>query len=119
MREAKEGHIINISSDADRKVFPGSSIYSATKAAVTLLSRGLKLELCQEGLPINVTSLSPGATKTELGTHITDKDVIQGFKPGFEFMDSGELAEVILFVLTRPSSINIDNISLRPVGQPE
>jgi NADP-dependent 3-hydroxy acid dehydrogenase YdfG len=52
MREQRSGHIINISSDADRKVFPGSAVYSATKAAVTLLSEGLRFELAREKMPI-------------------------------------------------------------------
>eukprot|EP01122_Echinamoeba_exundans_P006571 TRINITY_DN1877_c0_g1_i1.p1 TRINITY_DN1877_c0_g1~~TRINITY_DN1877_c0_g1_i1.p1 ORF type:complete len:238 (-),score=51.83 TRINITY_DN1877_c0_g1_i1:83-796(-) len=61
MREQKCGHIVNISSDADRKVFPGSAVYSGTKAFVSMLSEGLRMELCQEGIPVHVTSISSGA----------------------------------------------------------
>lgn len=48
MRERNSGHIVNYSSDADRKVFPGSAVYSATKAFVTLYSQGLRDELAKE-----------------------------------------------------------------------
>ena len=59
MKEQKTGHIINISSDADRKLFAGSYIYSATKAAVTMISEGLKKELIEDGFKnIKVISLS-------------------------------------------------------------
>ena len=49
LKQKKEGHIFNISSDADRKLFNGSSVYSSTKAALTLFSEGLKKELIEEG----------------------------------------------------------------------
>jgi NADP-dependent 3-hydroxy acid dehydrogenase YdfG len=61
MRAQKFGHIVNMSSDADRKVFPGSAIYSGTKAFVSMMSEGLRMELCQDGIPVHVTSLSAGA----------------------------------------------------------
>lgn len=117
MREAKRGHIINISSVADRVVFPGSAVYSATKAAVTIFSDGLRQELCAEGLPIHVTSISPGATVSELSTHISDEDVLNSPFPKMEFMSAEDIAEIILFVVTRHGRVNIDNILVKPVEQ--
>jgi NADP-dependent 3-hydroxy acid dehydrogenase YdfG len=119
MREQRRGHIINISSDADRKVFPGSAVYSATKAAVTLLSEGLRAELAREKMPIRVTSISPGAVATELAKHITDEDVFEVFRshPPIEFMQSADVAAAVLFALTQPPHVDINNMLVRPTQQ--
>jgi NADP-dependent 3-hydroxy acid dehydrogenase YdfG len=119
MREQRSGHIINVSSDADRKVFPGSAVYSATKAAVTMLSEGLRFELAREKMPIRVTSISSGAVATELASHITDPDIFEVFKtnPRIEFMKSADVAAAILFALTQPSHVGINNILVRPTEQ--
>jgi len=78
MKQQKRGYIFNISSDADRKLFTGSSVYSATKAAVTMISEGLRKELTEEGfIDVRVSSLSIGAVSSELTTHITDGDVLK------------------------------------------
>jgi NADP-dependent 3-hydroxy acid dehydrogenase YdfG len=119
MREQRRGHIINISSDADRKVFPGSAVYSATKAAVTLLSEGLRAELARAKMPIRVTSISPGAVATELAKHITDEDVFEVFRshPPIEFMQSADVAAAVLFALTQPPHVDINNMLVRPTQQ--
>lgn len=118
-KENKSGHILNVSSDADRKVFTGSAIYSATKAAVSRFSEGVRMELAQEGYPIRVSSISPGAVKTELGSHITDSDIIDGFKSSkpFQFMEPKDIAEIVVFVLSRDGRVDIDNIMVRPQEQ--
>jgi NADP-dependent 3-hydroxy acid dehydrogenase YdfG len=119
MREQRSGHIVNISSDADRKVFPGSAVYSATKAAVTMLSEGLCLELAREKMPIRVTSVSAGAVATELASHITDPDIFEVFKtyPKIQFMKAADVAAAVLFALTRPSHVDVHNIFVRPTEQ--
>ncbi|WP_339394295.1 SDR family oxidoreductase [Nostoc sp. UHCC 0870] len=71
MRQQKSGHVINLSSVAGHKVFPGSAVYCATKYAVRAISEGLRLESNGE---IRSTNISPGAVATELTTTITDKD---------------------------------------------
>jgi len=119
MREQRNGHIINISSDADRKVFHGSAVYSATKAAVTLLSEGLRFELALEKMPIRVTSISAGAVATELAKHITDKDIFEVFRshPPIEFMQSADVAAAVLFAVTQPPHVDVNNILVRPTQQ--
>ena len=64
MIKQKSGHIINVSSVAGHKVRPGSAVYAATKAAVRMLSEGLR----QEVKPYNIrtTIISPGAVQSEL-----------------------------------------------------
>jgi NADP-dependent 3-hydroxy acid dehydrogenase YdfG len=119
MREQRSGHFVTISSDADRKVFHGSAVYSATKAAVTLLSEGLRFELATEKMPIRVTSISSGAVATELAKHITDKDVFEAFKthPPIEFMQAADVAAAVLFAVTQPPHVDINNILVRPTQQ--
>jgi len=75
MIEQKSGHIINLSSVAGHKLFGGSAVYSATKFAVRALSEGLRQEMAAYN--IRTTIISPGAVKTELLDHITEKDVQQ------------------------------------------
>lgn len=119
MREQRRGHIINISSDADRKVFPGSAVYSATKAAVTLLSEGLRFELAREQMPIRLTSISSGAVATELAKHITDKDIFDVFRshPPIEFMKPVDIAAAVMYAVTQPPHVDINNILVRPTQQ--
>lgn len=73
MTRQKSGHIINVSSVAGHKVRPGSAVYAATKAAVRILSEGLR----QEVKPYNIrtTIISPGAVQSELPQSITEADV--------------------------------------------
>lgn len=73
MKSQKTGHIINTASVAAHLVFPSSAVYSATKFAVRALTDGLRQEMAAHN--IRVTLVSPGAVKTELLEHITDKDV--------------------------------------------
>jgi NADP-dependent 3-hydroxy acid dehydrogenase YdfG len=70
MTRQKSGHIINVSSVAGHKVRPGSAVYAATKAAVRMLSEGLR----QEVKPYNIrtTIISPGAVQSELPRSITE-----------------------------------------------
>lgn len=118
-KERKAGYLLNISSDADRKVFSGSAVYSATKAAVTRFTEGVRLELTEADLPIRVSSISPGAVATELSSHITDKDIFADWSKGkpFEFMQPQDIAEIVIFVLSRNSRVDIDNIFVRPQQQ--
>jgi len=115
MRKRGSGDIINISSDADRKAWTGSSVYSGTKAFVTLFSEGVRQELAEEKCPVRVTSLSPGATESELGTHITDK-TLPPWTP-IKLITAEECANVVLFVLQQPPHVAVYNVMFRPSDQ--
>src|SRR5579871_3704162 len=82
MIQQKRGHIINVSSVAGHKVRPGSAIYAATKAAVLMLSEGLRQEVKPHG--IRTTVISPGAVASELPFSITEADVAKATR---EFYD--------------------------------
>lgn len=119
MREQRRGEIINISSDSATKVFPGSAVYSGTKAAVNWISEGLRAELAREKMPIRVTSIMPGAVTTELTTHITDPDIFAFFRthPPIEFMKAEDIAAAVLYALQQPPHVDINQILLRPSQQ--
>jgi NADP-dependent 3-hydroxy acid dehydrogenase YdfG len=119
MREQRGGHIINVSSDAARKVFPGSGVYSGTKAAVNWISEGLRFELAREKMPIRVTTIMPGGVVTELTKHITDPMVFESFKsfPAIEFMQAKDVAAAILYALTQEARVDVNEILVRSTEQ--
>ncbi|MCH8938496.1 MAG: SDR family oxidoreductase, partial [Gemmatimonadetes bacterium] len=120
MLEQGSGHIINVSSVAGRRPFPSGTVYSATKFAVRAISQGLRLELSPiEG--IRVTDIEPGVVATELTHHITDKETADRFQEMWAEktpLESIDIAETILFVLSRPDHVNVNEILVRPTDQP-
>ena len=112
-----KGHIINISSIAGKETYPMGNVYCASKHAVQSLTKAMRLDLLKHG--IKVSSVSPGAVETEFsvvrfyGDADRAKQVYNGFTP----LNAGDVAETILFILTRPSHVNIDDILIMPTAQ--
>lgn len=112
-----KGHIVNISSIAGRETYLSGNVYCATKHAVQSLTKGMRLDLLKHG--IKVSSVSPGAVDTEFslvrfkGDNQKAKNVYQGFTPLY----AKDIAETILFVITRPPHVNIDDILVMPTDQ--
>jgi NADP-dependent 3-hydroxy acid dehydrogenase YdfG len=117
MLKNNKGDIINVSSDAGRKIFPTGVVYCATKHALEAITNGLRLET--EGTKIKVTSIQPGYTKSEIGNAITDEEVKQWFssKSTFPPLESEDVANAIVFTVCQPPHCSIDEILLRPVDQ--
>lgn len=116
--ENKGGHIINISSMAAHRYFPGGAVYCATKSAVKMFSEGLRQELSPK-YGINVSSIEPGAVSTELTETITDKD-LEGLLEDLEKMTSLEpedIAEAILYIFKQPERVNVNDVYLVPSEQ--
>ncbi|EPR70278.1 short-chain dehydrogenase/reductase family prote in [Winogradskyella psychrotolerans RS-3] len=118
MKENKGGHIINISSMAAHRYFPGGAVYCATKAAVKMFSEGLRQELAPK-YGINVTSIEPGAVATELTDTITDEDIKENIKKMQEMttLEAEDIANAIHYTLMQPSRVNINDIYLVPSEQ--
>ncbi len=115
MRQQKSGHIINLSSVAGHKVFPGSAVYCATKYAVRAISEGLRLESNGE---IRSTNISPGAVATELTTTITDKDTAQGIDQLYAIaIDADAIARAIAYAIEQPSDVDVNEMIIRPTRQ--
>ncbi|MBW6533806.1 MAG: SDR family NAD(P)-dependent oxidoreductase [Mariniphaga sp.] len=112
-----EGHIVNISSIAGKETYPMGNVYCATKHAVQALTKGMRIDFLKYG--IKVTSVAPGAVDTEFslvrfkGDEQRAKSVYHGFTPLY----AQDIAETILFVVTRPKHVNIDDILVMPTDQ--
>lgn len=118
MLENGGGHVVNISSSAAHRVFPGGAVYSATKAAVKMFSEGMRQELAPEH-GINVTSIEPGAVDTNLLETITDDDIkemLQGMDD-IDRLESEDIAESIFYALNQPERVNVNDVYLMPTEQ--
>jgi 3-hydroxy acid dehydrogenase/malonic semialdehyde reductase len=113
----KSGHIVNIASIAGKEVYPGGNVYCATKHAVDALSRSMRIDLVQYG--IKVTNIAPGAAETEFsivrfkGNEETANSVYDGYNP----LIAQDIAETILFVVSRPAHVTINDLTIMPTAQ--
>ncbi len=117
MMERGDGHIINVSSVAGHKVRPSSGVYAGTKYAVRAISEGLRQECAGK---VRVTTISPGAVATELATTITDEAVRSnlGGTFDFDFLSGEDIANAIAFAIEAPNNMAVNEILVRPIGQP-
>ena len=117
MIERQTGHIINISSIAGKEAYPNGSVYCGTKHAVEAISKAMRIELLPFG--IKVTTIAPGAVETEfsLVRFRGDKDRADQVYKGFTPLSGKDIAETILFVLSRPAHVSIDNLLIMPTAQ--
>jgi NADP-dependent 3-hydroxy acid dehydrogenase YdfG len=117
LRKAKAGHIVNMGSIAGFETYKGGAGYTSVKHAVRAISRTLRLEL--NGEPIRVTEVAPGLVETEFalvrfkGDRAAAKNVYAGLKP----LTAEDVAECVVFAVTRPPHVDIDEIVIRPVAQ--
>ena len=111
------GHVVNLGSIAGHQTYPGGSVYCATKAAVRVLSEGLKLDLL--GTPVRVTSVDPGMVETEFSQvrFRGDGDRASSVYKGVEPLTPGDIAEIILFCVTRPAHVNISDLIVLATDQ--
>jgi NADP-dependent 3-hydroxy acid dehydrogenase YdfG len=119
MRRQGGGHLVNISSLAGRKVTRESSgVYAGSKFAVGAISEGLRQELLQDN--IRVTIIEPGAVETELPNHITDEDAREslGGLLDLEILQSEDIAGAIVYAVTQPARVSVNEILIRPTQQP-
>jgi NADP-dependent 3-hydroxy acid dehydrogenase YdfG len=117
MVERNEGSIINIASIAGLQAYPNGNVSCATKAAVGMLSQGMVIDL--NGTNVRVTNIDPGLLESEfaLVRFHGDKDMAAKVYEGFKPLDGGDVAEVALFVATRPAHVLIQNILITPTAQ--
>ena len=114
-----QGTLINISSSVIHSLIPGSAVYSASKAAVAAFSEVMRKELCASN--VRVITVYPGMVETEFFDGIIDERKRQSFnemKESMEALQAEDIAEVILFALTRPGRVSLNDITVRPTRQP-
>jgi NADP-dependent 3-hydroxy acid dehydrogenase YdfG len=115
MLQQGSGHIINLSSVAGHKVFPGSAVYCATKFAVKAISEGIRLE--SEG-KIRSTNISPGALATELASTITHEESAEMVKQLTNVaIDPDAIARAITFAIEQPGDVDVNEMIIRPTKQ--
>ncbi|HHW7840609.1 TPA: SDR family oxidoreductase [Staphylococcus aureus] len=105
MLEQSSGHLINIASISGFEVTKSSTIYSATKAAVHTITQGLEKELAKSG--VKVTSISPGMVDTAITAAYNPTDRKK--------LEPQDIAEAVLYALTQPKHVNVNEITVRPV----
>ncbi|KAB2680951.1 SDR family oxidoreductase [Brucella pseudintermedia] len=117
MKAQKSGHIINLSSVAGHKIFGGSAVYSATKFGVRALSEGLREDVAADN--IRVTIISPGAVKTELLEHISEKDVQKTNQDyvGQVGVPAETFGRMVAFAISEPEDVGVNEILFRPTAQ--
>ena len=117
LRKAKHGHVVNVGSVAGFETYKGGAGYTAAKHAVRAITRTLRLEL--NGEQIRVTEIDPGLVETEFslvrfhGDRKAAKAVYEGLKP----LTAEDVADCVVFAVTRPPHVDIDEIVVRPVAQ--
>lgn len=115
--EKGKGHIINISSIAGKQTYPNGAVYCASKAAVEVISEGMRLELTQHG--VKVTNVAPGAVETEFslvrfkGDESRAEKVYEGFDP----LQAGDIADAILYAVNAPDRVTIADITILASAQ--
>jgi NADP-dependent 3-hydroxy acid dehydrogenase YdfG len=117
LRRAPRAHIVNLGSVAGFEVYPGGVGYTASKHAVRAITRTLRLELMGE--PIRVTEVEPGLVDTEfsLVRFKGDRDRAASVYKGMQPLTGADIADCIVWVVTRPPNVNIDEMVVRPIAQ--
>jgi NADP-dependent 3-hydroxy acid dehydrogenase YdfG len=111
------GHIVNIGSIAGTQPYENGNVYCASKHAVHALSQAMRIDLLTK--QIRVTEIRPGMVDTEFssvrfhGDEHRAKEVYEGIRP----LSGEDIAETILWVISQPSHVNIDEVVITPTQQ--
>jgi len=118
MVRRKKGHIINIGSIAGKEIYPNGNVYCGTKHAVDALTKSMRRELAE--YKIRVTGIHPGAVETEFSLVRFKGDGKQAAAvyQGFESLLADDIADAILWCLSRPVHVNINDMVIMPTAQP-
>lgn len=113
----KEGQVINIGSIAGKEVYANGNVYCASKHAVDAINNSMRIDLNKHG--IRVTAINPGLVETEFSVvrFKGDKQRADNVYKGFDPLTAQDIAETILFVITRPKHVNISDMIVLPTAQ--
>jgi NADP-dependent 3-hydroxy acid dehydrogenase YdfG len=118
MRVRGGGDIVNISSTAGRIANPNVSGYSASKFGIVAFSESLRREVYKD--KIRVTVIEPGIVETELREHIPHpgtKQAIDAFAASVRQLQPEDVANAVLYCVTQPAHVNVNEILMRPTDQ--
>jgi NADP-dependent 3-hydroxy acid dehydrogenase YdfG len=108
------GHFVTIGSIADHAAYPGNSAYAASKHGLRGLHEVLRAELAGSG--IRATLVSPGSVNTDMWNPV-NPDAKQGFVRRADMLRAEDVAEAVLFAVTRPARVDVTEIRLMPGGK--
>jgi hypothetical protein len=111
------GHVVNLGSVAGRQAYPNAALYVASKFAVRGFTYALREDLL--GRPIRITTVDPGLVETEFSQvrFRGDLETAAAVYQGVEAMRPEDIAECVLFALTRPPHVNVDEIVVKALAQ--
>ena len=117
MLERGRGHVVNIGSTAGHAVYPGGTVYAATKHAVDAITRGLKMDL--HGSPIRVSTVDPGLVETDFSLVRFEGDAARAAAvySSTAPLTADDVADAVLWAVTRPARVNVAEIILMPTVQ--
>ncbi len=118
MLEQGSGDVVNISSVAGRTARRGAGVYNASKWAVNAFSESLRQEVTTRG--VRVSLVEPGAVATELTDHITQPDAkadVQRMVGGMTPLQAEDVARAIVYVVTQPPHVAVNEVLVRPTEQ--
>lgn len=117
MIKNNSGHIVNIASIAGKEVYPGGNVYCATKHAVDALSKAMRTDMLKYN--IKVTNIAPGMVETEfsLVRYKGDAEAAQKVYNGITPLTNEDIAEAIVFAITRPAHVCLNDIVIMPTAQ--
>jgi len=117
MVERGRGDLVLLGSVAGRQVYPGGNVYCASKFAVRALYEGLRLDLAGKG--VRVTTVDPGLVETEFSEVRFKGDVERARRvyAGVRCLRTADVADAILYAVTRPDHVNVGEIVLWPTDQ--
>lgn len=111
------GHIVNLGSVAGRQAYEKGSLYVTSKFAVRGFTYALREDLL--GRPIHITTVDPGMVQTDfsLVRFRGDEDTARKVYEGVEALQPEDIADCVLFAVTRPSHVNVDEIVVKALAQ--
>ena len=117
MVERGSGHVVNLGSTAGEITYPKGAVYCATKAAERAINDGLRQDLL--GTPVRVTSVDPGMVQTAFSEVRFRGDTARAAKvyEGVTPLTPEDVADAILWAVTRPAHVNIARISMTTIDQ--
>ncbi|GHV61749.1 short-chain dehydrogenase [Bacteroidia bacterium] len=117
MVKRQKGHIVNLASIAGKEIYPNGNVYCATKHAVDALSRAMRDDLLKYN--ILVTNIAPGKVETEfsLVRFNGDKGAADKGYEGMKPLSGEDVADVILYAVTRPAHVCLNDIVIMPSAQ--
>jgi NADP-dependent 3-hydroxy acid dehydrogenase YdfG len=109
MKKRKSGDVVTLGSVADRKAYPGNTLYAATKFGARGMHEALREET--RGSGVRAILISPGPTDTDIWNAV-DPDSKPGFTPRAKMLTPKSVAGAVLWAVTQPADVNVDELRL-------